>query len=194
VIQLTVGVRDLRIALYTVACLGAALLMAGLLRDARAVQQATTTFQTQTVIAAECTLDTSGTLLDFGTRSFLVGDTDAQTAFTLQCTNETGYSIGINAGLNGSGQTHFLRGATTNHLISYYLYQDSTRVTYWSGQLADLKFGSGNGAVETHYIYGRILIFMVASCLGHPRRPRLRTIIPTPTRLRSPTRREIFNQ
>jgi spore coat protein U-like protein len=130
-------------------------LLAALAPDAAAVT-ATTTFQTRTVIVAECTLDTTGTLLDFGTRSFLSGDTDAQTAFTLQCTNETGYSIGINTGLSGSGQLHMLHGAATGHLISYYLFQDANHGTYWSEQPGDLKLGTGNGGTETHYIYGRI--------------------------------------
>jgi spore coat protein U-like protein len=140
----------------------ASLLLAGpallpaLAPDAAAVT-ATTTFQTRTVIVAECTLDATSTLLDFGTRSFLSGDTDAQTAFTLQCTNETPYQIGIDDGNNGFGnETHRLLGGITGYFIPYYLYQDSGHVTYWSEQPGELKFGTGNGGTETHYIYGRI--------------------------------------
>lgn len=120
-------------------------------------QTATTTFTVQMTITSSCQIN-SATNLDFGSSGVIAANRDATSTLTVQCTNGTGYTIGLNQGA-GSGATIANRlmsgaGAAT---ISYSLYSDVARATVWGNTIGtNTVSGSGNGAAQPYTVYGRV--------------------------------------
>ncbi|MDQ8729440.1 spore coat U domain-containing protein [Bradyrhizobium sp. LHD-71] len=118
---------------------------------------ATGQFTVRITIAAECRVN-SATDLDFGTSGVIAANVDAQSTVTVQCTNTTPYTVGINAG-TGSGATIANRrmsgpgGAT----LGYAVYRDTARTQVWGVTVGtDTLAGTGNGNAQAIPVYGRV--------------------------------------
>lgn len=122
-------------------------------------QAATTTssFAVTLTITADCSI-TSTNALAFGSSGLLSGNIDATTSMGVQCTNTTPYNIGLNAG-TGSGATVATRKMTgpASATIDYSLYTNAGRTTVWGNTVgSDTVATTGNGAAQSHTIYGRV--------------------------------------
>jgi spore coat protein U-like protein len=118
---------------------------------------ATGSFTSQIVITAECKVQSTNTL-DFGSHGVLDANVDATTTFTVQCTNGTGYNVGLNAGSSGGSiATRLMANGPAS--VSYRMYSDAGRTTNWGNTVAtDTLAGTGNGSAQTLTIYGRVPI------------------------------------
>lgn len=113
-------------------------------------------------ILANCHLST--TPLNFGSASLLTSNVDATATLTVQCTNSTPYSIGLDGGANASGsQRRMLNGAS--NYISYNLYTDAARSAAWSTTTSASSctngggtcvLGTGTGSNQSVTVYGRV--------------------------------------
>jgi len=120
---------------------------------------ATSSFQTQIIIQASCTIvSISPSSLDFGTQGVLAANVNAQLDITVQCTNTTPYNIGLNAG-NGAGATVTTRKMTSgSNTINYSLYKDSSRTTLWGDTGTDRVSSTGTGSPQlpAFTVYGQV--------------------------------------
>lgn len=118
---------------------------------------ATSQFQVTLTVQAECKL-TSATDLAFGTSGVIQSAITATSNVGVQCTNTTPYNIGLNAG-TGTGATVAARKMTSGAgaSIEYQLYRDTARTQLWGDTVnSNTIAGTGNGAVQTHAVYGRV--------------------------------------
>jgi len=98
-----------------------------------------------------CSISTSD--LNFG--SIAAGITpavDASTSLTVDCSNNTAYSVSLSNGANFDSTRRMSWGG---NFISYSLYSDASRSNEWTPTRA--VTGTGNGSSRTHTIYGRVL-------------------------------------
>jgi len=117
---------------------------------------ATTSFQVQLTIQAECLINSASTL-NFGTLGVLSANVDQTSTIQVQCTNTTPYTIGLDAG-TGAGATVATRkltgGAAT---VNYSLYSNAGRTTVWGTTIGSNTVAStGTGAAQSFTVYGRI--------------------------------------
>jgi spore coat protein U-like protein len=113
-------------------------------------------FTANAVINKTCTI-TAASNLNFGsTAGLLTSNVDAATTVQTQCTNNTAFQIGLDNGQHASGNTRQMTGSSGD-LIRYELYQDSSRTVRWGNTVnTDTVSGTGNGAVQTNTVYGRV--------------------------------------
>ena len=117
---------------------------------------ATTSFQVQLTIQAQCLINSASTL-NFGTQGVLSANVDQTSAIQVQCTNTTPYNIGLDAG-TGAGATVTTRKLTGGGAtINYSLYSDSARTSVWGNTIGTNTVAStGTGAAQSFTVYGRI--------------------------------------
>lgn len=77
-------------------------------------------------------------------------------SFGLQCTQNTPYTIALNAGQNASGGQRRMNSGGV--LIDYNLYQDAGRTQSWGdgGATGNVLSGTGTGNDEEVVVYGRV--------------------------------------
>lgn len=118
---------------------------------------ATTTFNVQITIEAECLIN-SASDLNFGSPGLLDSNVDATSEITVRCTPGTPYQVGLNQG-QGDGATVATRLMTgpDAETIEYSVYQDSGRSILWGNtEDSDTAPGTGTGSPFTHTVYGRV--------------------------------------
>lgn len=138
-----------RIGLFAVSALAAGPVFA---------QTATTQFNVQITIAAECQISSAPAPLNFGTSGVIDANVDATTTIDVQCTNGQSYNIGLNEG-QGAGATVAARLMTgpAAATVTYSLYQDAARTTIWGDTIGtNTVAGTGTGSPVTHTVYGRV--------------------------------------
>ena len=142
----------LRTKLLAVALAGGVVALAG----AASAATATGSFSVTMTITAECKVQSTNTLA-FGSDGVLDANVDATATMGVQCTNTTPYNVGLNAG-TASGATVTTRQMTNGAAaVNYALYSDSGRTTNWGNTVStDTVAGTGNGAVQTLTVYGRV--------------------------------------
>jgi spore coat protein U-like protein len=121
--------------------------------------QDTGTIAVSATIAASCTITTNP--LDFGSlTSTNASNTDVSTTVDVDCTADSPFNIGIDAGANASGaQRRMASGANT---LNYSVYVDGFGLTEFgpiSTYLSANNYSSpatGNNGTNTVTIYGRI--------------------------------------
>ncbi|WP_458071118.1 Csu type fimbrial protein [Rhodanobacter sp. BL-MT-08] len=113
-------------------------------------------FTANAVVAKTCTI-TAANNLNFGsTVGLLTGNVDATTTLQTQCTSNTAFQIGLDNGQHASGTARRMAGSSGD-LVTYELYQDSARSIRWGNTVnTDTVTGTGNGAVQTNTVYGRV--------------------------------------
>lgn len=116
----------------------------------------TTTFQTQIIIQANCSIG-SATTLDFGTFGVLGANVDQTSTIQVQCTNSTPYNIGLDAG-TGAGATVAVRKLTNGaNTINYSLYSDAGRTTVWGNTIGtNTVSATGTGSAQSYTVFGRV--------------------------------------
>lgn len=123
---------------------------------AAAAATTTTTFQVTATVTSSCSV--SATSLAFGNYDPLAASPlDGTSTVTVQCTLQTPFTIGLNAG-TGSGATVAARKMTaTSSTLTYSLYQDSGRTTVWGNTPGtDTMAATGTGVAVPFTVYGRI--------------------------------------
>ncbi|MBZ9978061.1 spore coat U domain-containing protein [Mesorhizobium sp. BR-1-1-10] len=118
---------------------------------------ATGNLNVRITIQAECKVVTAADL-DFGTRGVVDANIDQTTTISVQCTNSTPYSVGLNAG-GGAGATVAVRKMTgpASATINYAIYRDAARTQVWGNTVGtDVITGTGNGSAQSLTAYGRV--------------------------------------
>jgi spore coat protein U-like protein len=117
---------------------------------------ATTSFQVQLTIEAQCLINSASTL-SFGTQGVLSANVDQTSTIQVQCTDTTSYTIGLDAG-TGAGATVATRKLTGGgSTITYSLYSNSGRTSVWGTTIgSDTVASTGTGATQSFTVYGRI--------------------------------------
>ncbi|WEX89472.1 spore coat U domain-containing protein [Sinorhizobium garamanticum] len=108
-------------------------------------------------IVAECKVVTA-TDMDFGTTGVIDANVDQTSSITVQCTNSTPYTVGLNAG-GGIGATVAVRKMTgpASATVNYSLYRDAARTQVWGFTPGtDTVASTGNGNPQTMTVYGRV--------------------------------------
>jgi len=117
---------------------------------------ATSNFQVQLAITAECIITSTATL-NFGTSGVITTNIDQTTTLGVRCTNTTPYDIGFDSGTGGGDTTTRLMAGGSSESIQYKLFQDAGRTTNWGNTVStDTKGAVGNGSTQTHTVYGRV--------------------------------------
>ena len=120
------------------------------------------TMAVQAIVPVSCT-GSIGTTMDFNSLTtslaLAVSQTDSTGTIGVTCTNTGAYTVTAGNGNNFSTTRRMLNG-TTNYL-SYALYSDSGRSTDYT-----TVAGTGNGALQTLTIYGRIPSGQTAGAAG----------------------------
>jgi spore coat protein U-like protein len=118
---------------------------------------ATTTFAVTANVVPTCSV--SAAALNFGAAipNPIASNVDAQSAITATCSNGAGYTIALNAGING-GTVALRRLEAGGAGINYTMYTDAGRSTIWGdGTAGTIQLaGSGSGAAQVIPVYGRI--------------------------------------
>lgn len=117
----------------------------------------TGSFQVSMTIQAECKLQTASNLT-FGAHGVIDTNVDSTSTIGVQCTNETPYTVGLSAG-DGSGATVAARKMTSaaSATVGYAVYRDANHSQVWGvTQGVDTASGTGNGAVQSFTVYGRV--------------------------------------
>jgi len=116
------------------------------------ISTATTSFTVTAVVQATCSL--SAIALAFGTYTGVV--LKAQSTLTINCTNTTAYTIGLNAGTSsGSTVTSRLLTGAGGVEMGYSLFSDAARTVNW-GLTTNTVAGTGSGVAQTIPVYGQM--------------------------------------
>jgi len=115
--------------------------------------QVTDYLQVTLTIVGSCTVN--GGTLDFGQLSELTTAHDAESTFTVKCTNTLPYDIALGAGLHSQGNQRRLE--RNGSYLNYDLYSDGARTQAWGDTWnTNTKSGIGSGADQTHSVYGQL--------------------------------------
>jgi spore coat protein U-like protein len=116
----------------------------------------TTTFNTTASVAAQCNVSAAN--LSFGTVNPVSSQVDATTALTVNCTKNSAYTVGLDAGVTAGAtiaQRLMANGANT---MQYNLYTNAARSSIWGNTVGSWVSGSGAGLAiaQTLTVYGRV--------------------------------------
>jgi spore coat protein U-like protein len=101
-------------------------------------------FHVYATVISNCNISSiSG--LTFTTSSLLTSNVDATGSISVQCTNTTPYSIGLDNGVHASGSQRQMYSAATGSYISYNLYTDSARSNAWTTSTSASSCSNGGG-------------------------------------------------
>jgi spore coat protein U-like protein len=116
----------------------------------------TTTFNTNASVAAQCNVSAAN--LSFGAIDPLNSQVDRTTTLTMNCTKNSPYTVGLDAGVTAGAtiaQRLMANGANT---MQYNLYTDAARTTIWGNTVGSWvsASGAGLGIAQTLTVYGRV--------------------------------------
>ena len=118
----------------------------------------TTTFNTNSSVAAKCNVSAAN--LSFGAVNPLITQTDAATTLTVNCTKNSPYTVGLNAGVTTGATIAQRKMANGADIMNYNLYTNAARTTIWGNSAVAPTWVSGNGAglaiAQTLTVYGRV--------------------------------------
>lgn len=118
------------------------------------IKTVSASFAVQANMLAYCVISASP--LVFGNYTGIVND--ATTSINVSCTNNTSYTIGLNAG-SSSGATVSKRAMTgqSGALLYYALFSDATRTVNWGDSAAtNWVSGTGTSSQQSLTVYGQI--------------------------------------
>jgi len=137
-----------------------ALLAAGLIAatSSALATAVTTTFQVQATVNALCSV--SAVNLAFGPVNPLATQTDATTTVTVNCTKNSPYTVGLDAGVTGGATIAQRKMANGVDIMNYNLYTDAARSIVWGNSGVAPTWVSGTGAgmqtAQVLNVYGRV--------------------------------------
>jgi len=112
--------------------------------------QDSSSFDSTIQVLPFCSIATTD--LNFGTISAgVISAVDASTTLSVDCSNNTNYSVALS---NGANFDTTRRMAWGGNFIRYALYSDPSRSTEWN--TTQTVSGTGNGSTRNHTIYGRV--------------------------------------
>lgn len=99
----------------------------------------------------------AATDLDFGQNTgLLTANMDQTSTINVTCVNGTPYQVGLDNGLNASGNTRRMFGGSNDYL-TYELYQDSAHSQRWGNAVnTDTASGTATGSAQQFTVYGRV--------------------------------------
>lgn len=116
-------------------------------------------FTATATVLPRCTLSTA-TDLDFGNvPGFITGNRDQTSTVTFTCTGRTPWQVGLDNGVNASGNLRRMRLGSSANLVNYELYRDPGHGQRWGATLnTDTSAGAtaGSTATQSLTVYGRI--------------------------------------
>ena len=137
-----------------------ALLAAGLIAAATGALATaiTTTFQVQATVNALCSV--SAVNLTFPNVNPASTQTDGATTVTVNCTKNSPYTVGLDAGTVTGTTIATRKMANGVEIMNYNLYTDVGRSTIWGNSAAVPTWVSGSGAgmgtAQVLNVYGRV--------------------------------------
>lgn len=113
-------------------------------------------FQVSATAVDSCIV--AATDLSFGRYNPLnLSPTDASSMVTVTCTVNSGFVIGLDAGIGNGATTNARRMSNGDSLIDYSLYRDSAHNLVWGNdEGTNTASGIGTGAPAEYPVYGRI--------------------------------------
>lgn len=114
-------------------------------------------FTASATVPSNCRAYTTSNL-DFGSVAGLItGDVDQTSTITMTCTGRTAWQVGLDNGLNASGNVRRMRLAATANHVAYELYQEPARTNRWGNTIGtDTVPGTGTGTSQTLTVHGRV--------------------------------------
>src|SRR4051812_7037303 len=137
---------------YNLSAVGIGCLALGLNCASAAAATATTTFQVSATVAATCSV--TATPLAFGIYTSTAVSNSTSTV-SVTCTNGTGYTVGLDAGLAGGAVTtrKMTNGANS---LNYALYSDAGHTANWGNSSGSWVSGTGNGLAQPLTVNGQV--------------------------------------
>lgn len=115
-------------------------------------------FIASAVVEKSCSISAQD--LDFGKVTLINNHhIDAQSNITVECTNNTQYSITLRSLNMKNGQFYLFpiqHSGASEPRVAYSLYQDPARTLLWADN-GNQKNGQGVGGKQRHSVYGRVL-------------------------------------
>ena len=119
---------------------------------------ATTTFQVQASVNALCSV--SAVNLTFPAVDPLSSQTDGATTVTVNCTKNSPYTVGLDAGVTTGATIAQRKMANGADIMNYNLYTDAARSTIWGNSAVAPTWVSGTGlgmqSPQVLNVYGRV--------------------------------------
>ncbi len=107
-------------------------------------------------VAARCLIRTATDLAFGSVPGILAANVDQTSLVTLNCTNTTAWKMGLDNGINASGNTRRMTDGSGNY-VNYELYRDSARTQRWGNTVnVDTTAGAGTGIDQGVTVYGRV--------------------------------------
>lgn len=116
----------------------------------------TLSFTATATVPASCSINFAGAM-DFGSiYATETGQIDRNSAISLTCTRGTAWRMGLNNGVNASGDQRRMSGPN-GQFIAYDLYRNPERWSRWGNTLnVDTAAGTGTGQAQQVNVYGRL--------------------------------------
>ncbi len=114
-------------------------------------------FTVSATVPSRCQAYTT-TDLDFGSvPATITGNLDQTSTIGMTCTGRTAWQVGLDNGLNASGNVRRMRLGSTGNYVTYELYRNSARTLRWGNTLnTDTATGTGTGNPQALSVYGRV--------------------------------------
>jgi spore coat protein U-like protein len=113
----------------------------------------TTTLAVTTSVVSNCTIST--TPMSFGNYTGAVNNSTS--TFTIQCSNSSGYSVGLDKGTTSGGTVTARLMTDGTNTLNYRLCSDGTScATIWGNTSGSWVTGTGTGSTQTLTVYGQI--------------------------------------
>ena len=113
----------------------------------------TTTLAVTTSVVSNCTIST--TAMSFGNYTGAVNNSTS--TFTIQCSNNSGYSVGLDKGTTSGGTVTARLMTDGTNKLNYSLCSDGTSCsTNWGNTTGTWVTGPGDGTQHTLTVFGQI--------------------------------------
>ena len=113
-----------------------------------------TTTWTATV-PSNCLVSASG--VNFGSAGIIASNVDATGSTTVQCTNTTPYTVGLDGGTSSATDPTQRKMSKGSEKITYGLYQNSARNQPWGNTIgSNTESATGTGSGQALTVYGRV--------------------------------------
>ena len=114
-------------------------------------------FNVHANIVSACTVEASN--LNFGSVGVLSSNIDANNTISVNCSNGTPYTIGLDGGLSGTSNPTMRQMTSGVSTINYGIYQNSARSTPWGNATGTDTISSvGDGTTQNYTAFGRVQI------------------------------------
>lgn len=125
-----------------------------------------TSFAVKLTVTSTCDISSvPATDIDFSSHSSTATNVDSTGTLTVNCTNGTPYTIGLNDGAHENNGSRHMAGQdaqNTGVYVPYQLYTDSGRSVAWN-DTSNTYGGTGTGAEQALTVYARVAAMNVSA-------------------------------